>query len=347
MPRQNEVELYGFVDGNPRFKTDKEGNLIEARFILQVTRRKIQVPGKEYVPKFYHPIIKTCNTEMIEKIMDFQPYDMIEILGVYTTQYDKKISRCPNCGSPNKEEGSAAFVTPMSLIKRETKLTKEEAYKLLLDRAETSNRVSVCGTVCGDIKKTEKNNTVFCRYPLAVNRKYRIEGDIAEIHTDYPYVKSCGDKAKTDIATLSLGSTVMIDAGISTRIVSNKHTKCSNCGKDYVWSDYVMELYEYNSEYLFNNRIAKESTLRDLLQKILPTVPIELRLDEINTDDICNYNNKNEIPDELYPYVYSCIIPNADKLIIVISEPIETLSEKIEREEIEDEYEGDEEIWQD
>ena len=99
------------------------------------------------------------------------------------------------------------------------------------------------------------------------------------------------------------------------------------------------ELYAYGVEYLFNNRTGRESCLSDLLVKIPDDTPIELRLDELNSEDICLYENKSEIPDELQEYLFSYVSSSESGkgLVIVVSEPIETLADKIEA----NTYEGD------
>lgn len=144
---------------------------------------------------------------------------------------------------------------------------------------------------------------------------------------------------------LSVGSTVLLDASVQTRLIQNKKSVCKNCGKEYVWTDYITELYAYGVEYLFNNRTGRESCLSDLLVKIPDDTPIELRLDELNSEDICQYENKNEIPDELYEYLFSYVSSNASGkgLVIVVSEPIETLADKIETNTYESDYDPDDE----
>ena len=82
-----------------------------------------------------------------------------------------------------------------------------------------------------------------------------------------------------------------------------------------------------------------------MLVKIPDDTPIELRLDELNSEDICQYENKNEIPDELYEYLFSYVSSNASGkgLVIVVSEPIETLADKIETNTYESDYDPDDE----
>lgn len=332
MARENKAELYGFVHGKVRVTVDKNNVPVEARFLLRTMRRVIEVPGTDYKPRYDVPLIKSRDPKMIEMMMELEEYDMVEILGVVTTLYEPKVSKCPECEAKNIETGELVYITPISIVTRECGNTKEEAYEYLNDRAETSNRVSAIGTVCGEIKDYRKGELYACQYPIAINRKYRIKGDVAENHTDYPYVRSYGERAKRDKETLSIGSTVLIDACVQTRMVQNKKTVCKNCGKEYIWSDYIMELYAYGVEYLFNNKTGKEAALIDLLNKIPDDAPVELRLDELTSEDTCEYENKNEIPDELYGYTFSYITAkkNGEGLVVVVSEPVETLAQKIE-----------------
>lgn len=347
MARENKVELYGFVHGKVKVTVNKDNIPVEAKFLLRTVRRIIEVPGADYKPRYDVPLIKSRDPKMIEQMMNLKPYDMVEILGVVTTLYEPKVSKCPECGTKNIESGELVYITPISIILRETENTKEKAYEYLLARTETSNRVSAIGTVCGELKDYKKGELYACQYPIAINRKYRIKGDVAENHTDHPYVRSYGDRAKRDMDTLSVGSTILLDACVQTRMIQNKKAVCKNCGKNYVWSDYIMELYAYGVEYLFNNRTGKESTLSDLLVKIPEDVPIELRLDSIDSEDICTYENKYEIPDELYEYVFSYISANktGEGLIVVVSEPVETLTQKIENDTYEGDYSEDEDTF--
>ena len=307
MARENKVELYGYVYGKVRVTVNKDKEPVEASVLIRTVRRFIEVPGIDYKPRYDVPLLKSRDPKIIEQMMQLNEYDMIDVLGVITTLYEPKVSTCPECNTKNIETGELVYITPMSIVLRECDNTKEDA--------------------------------------IAINRKYRVKGDVAENHTDYPYVRSYGERAKRDMETLSVGSTVLLDASVQTRLIQNKKSVCKNCGKEYVWTDYITELYAYGVEYLFNNRTGRESCLSDLLVKIPDDTPIELRLDELNSEDICQYENKNEIPDELYEYLFSYVSSNASGkgLVIVVSEPIETLADKIETNTYESDYDPDDE----
>ena len=345
MARENKVELYGYVYGKVRVTVNKDKEPVEASVLIRTVRRFIEVPGTDYKPRYDVPLLKSRDPKIIEQMMQLNEYDMIDVLGVITTLYEPKVSTCPECNTKNIETGELVYIIPMSIVMRECDNTKEDAYEYLLSRAETSNRVSAIGTICAELKDFRKGDLYACQYPIAINRKYRVKGDVAENHTDYPYVRSYGERAKRDMEILSVGSTVLLDASVQTRLIQNKKSVCKNCGKEYVWTDYITELYAYGVEYLFNNRTGRESCLSDLLVKIPDDTPIELRLDELNSEDICQYENKNEIPDELYEYLFSYVSSNASGkgLVIVVSEPIETLADKIETNTYESDYDSDDE----
>ena len=176
-------------------------------------------------------------------MMQLNEYDMIDVLGVITTLYEPKVSTCPECNTKNIETGELVYITPMSIVMRECDNTKEDAYEYLLSRAETSNRVSAIGTICAELKDFRKGDLYACQYPIAINRKYRVKGDVAENHTDYPYVRSYGSVQSVIWKFCQLVLRFCLMQAFRTRLIQNKKSVCKNCGKEYVWTDYITELY--------------------------------------------------------------------------------------------------------
>ena len=124
-----------------------------------------------------------------------------------------------------------------------------------------------------------KDGLIITQYQVALNRKFRIKTDPADLMTDFPWVKSYGDNAVEDKKRLHVGSEIFIDGCLQARSV-NRHAICGQqydeagkplfyengtpvlredengdligCGEKYDWKDRALEMVPYEVEYIAN-----------------------------------------------------------------------------------------------
>ena len=110
------------------------------------------------------------------------------------------------------------YVTPIYLCRREPKTKPEEALELLKKRCEVSNMIMVSVRCAGTPEFYQAESASgYVQYQLAVNRKFRIREDPADLKTDYPWVKAYGSQAISDAKCLQTGSVVYINGALQTR----------------------------------------------------------------------------------------------------------------------------------
>jgi len=177
---------------------------------------------------------------------------MVDIRGVLCTQEVKKTTICGECGHKNTTQGNMVYVTPIYICRRENEVSPEDGLEFLKTRSEASNVAMVIGTLCRDpefyVNEKEK---ISVQYQLAVNRRYRIKEDPADLKTDYPWVKTHGPQAADDAKCLKTGSVVYINGSLQTRDLT-RTTVCENCGNQYTWNESAMEIAPFSTEYLAN-----------------------------------------------------------------------------------------------
>lgn len=253
MAKENLVILHGAIQCAPRIYADSDGNINKAMLYIKVLRRP-SISEKLSANRLFfdNPIILSKNEKLITQMSELEKDDMIDVRGVLTTREVLKSTICPNCTEKNSVEGNTVYVTPIYICRREQKVAPEEALELLKQRCEVSNMVMTIGTLCRDPEFYQaENRSGYVQYQLAVNRKFRIREDPADLKTDYPWVKAYGAQAITDAHCLQTGSVIYINGALQTREV-NRTTICPNCGKTYTWVDAATEIVPYSTEYLTN-----------------------------------------------------------------------------------------------
>ena len=252
MATHNQARLVGFVKGNITIVGQE--NEEKAFFTIRTVHRDVDLYHEE---KFEDIMIfyDGASEQMMNKIRKLEQFDIVDIKGVFNILTMNKTSTCPNCGHKNiKYFTSTTFVYPIHLQKlnalyqayeHDEKLPEE---LLIKHYKEISNQVIICGTVVKKPELKQLKNTVCCRYPLGVNRKYYIKTQ-GEITADYPYIYTFGQQAEDDERHLLQGSTVLVDAFIRTRMVQS-NMKCETCGADYQFPDTATEFIPYSIEYL-------------------------------------------------------------------------------------------------
>jgi single-stranded DNA-binding protein len=249
MAKHNQVILNGQVSIPPRVICDEHGTPVRAMCGVDVMHGTRDFGNNIDNIKYDVPIIMTSESEMIKKIASFKKGDMVEIKGTITTKDVTKRTTCKYCGHKHEKLGNLVCITPIYAEVRETALSDENGKKVLRDRCEISNMVTVIAPLCRDpqLYKTDKGKSV-TTYQLAIRRKFRIKKD-ADVRTDFPWVKSYGLIAENDAKTLRKGSYVFIDGRIQVRQLTRVQ-ECEKCGKTYEWTDSATEIVPYSVEYL-------------------------------------------------------------------------------------------------
>lgn len=256
--RHNNVTLYGQVYKEPRILTDANGKYTRGMCPINVIRGIRDFGNHINNLRYDCPIIMTGDPEKIAEMSTWKLYDMVEIKGTITTKEVNKNTTCPHCKEKNSVEGNVVFISPIYLSVRETGITQEEGLELLKKRIEISNCAMIIGALCRDVETyTNSKGLTTTQYQLAVNRKFRLKDDAAEIRTDYPWVKSYGEIGEDDAKFLHTGSIVLIDGMVQTREV-DRTTVCPHCGESYNWKDNALEIVPYSVEYLQNFTLPEE-----------------------------------------------------------------------------------------
>lgn len=252
MARGNTILLNGQLIDRPRIYVNKDGKYTKAMFSLKVLRRT-HLSDKLVSQKLFFdtPVILTKNVELIQQTVGLRQYDMIELYGVLSTKDVIKTTMCPHCEKKNSHPGTTVYVTPISIERRETGITPEQGLALLKKRCEISNLAIITGTLTRDPQFYDSGINAYAQYNLAVNRRFRIREDAADLKTDYPWVKTFGAQALKDAQGLRKGSLIGIDGALQTRSVE-RTTVCDFCKLEYHWEDFATEIVPYSTEYLAN-----------------------------------------------------------------------------------------------
>ena len=253
MARNNYVFLYGRVTKNPKIVVDNDGNYLRGQCLLTTIRGKRNVGSEELEDyKYDCPIIMTRDPNRIHEMAQWKDKDMVEIKGIICTRDIKRISTCANCKHENVKVGVMLYIEPIYLGRVESGLTDEQCTEKLRAKCEISNQCIVAGNLCNDPTSVRDDSDILhTQYQIALNRKFHVKNDPPDMKTDYPWVKSMGENAKLDSLYLRKGSSVLIDGFIQTRQFKQK-TVCEECGETYTWTNSVIEIVPYSTEYLLN-----------------------------------------------------------------------------------------------
>lgn len=261
MATHNQVRIKGYILNEVKIIGDTENQTEKAFINVRTTHRDIDnFKGERFEDILVY--YDGSDERMMEKIKKLNPFDIIDIKGVFNILTMNKRSHCPSCGEANvKYNGSATFIYPIDIEKCNALMTayehdEELPEKLLVKHyKETSNQALIIGTVVNDPKLKQYKNTACCQYMLGVNRKYYIKTQ-GEITADYPWVYTFGQQAEDDARHLIKGSVILVDGFIRTRKVGVPMV-CENCGAEYEYPDLATEFIPYSVEYL-NNYLTDE-----------------------------------------------------------------------------------------
>lgn len=294
MPHLNKVHLRGRIYQEPTVRTNDDGEYLRAFAYVQTMRNGREV-GDDKRKKFDIIPIVTKTPGVIKELANCKENDIIDIKGVFTTKDNvAKISYCPTCQEDGRDgkntvKGVTGYVTPIAVEKIRDFDNIEDSMEYLVEHREYSNEILFMGNLTKEPKiiKTKDGRVTYTQYQIAADRSYRINTDIPENRTDYPHVKSYGDKAYGDKKALRRGSLVLVDGLLQARQIL-RTTKCPVCGEFYRWGDTTLEIVPYNTEYLNNYRSQEEIAqdekehLNDKLKQILHSeTSTELNIDEV------------------------------------------------------------------
>jgi len=274
MARENSVLLYGQVHSIPTIRV-LNGEPILGVFQLKVIRRPSNSSGFDSKLYVDLPIIRTKNIDMINCIRDLEKGDIITVKGTLTTRETIKKSICAHCGTENASQGNVQYITPIMIRKDISKAFDIDAIENLKKYNEVSNQVFLIGNVCRvPHYYVDETNRTYAQFQLAVNRRYRIHEDPADIKTDYPWVKTFGRQATKDAENLILNSHIYINGALQTREIE-RHLVCSSCSEGYIYKEAVMEVVPYYIGYLANCGNISESEGEEIESKGLENIELD------------------------------------------------------------------------
>jgi single-stranded DNA-binding protein len=267
MAKHNNVVLYGLVTEKPKIVKDENNEPIRCGFSLVAIRGVRDFGNNLDFAKLDTIKVMTFNKELIKNIEKIESLDMVEVKGSFVTKNVNKSFICENCDTKNVSAGTISFINPIYIGIREKVKDKDEALKLLKQKYEISNQVTLIGMLCRDPRlfKTE-NGINITTYQMAVMRKYKVRGELVDNTVDFPWIKTYGKLALSDVQSLSKGAYVFVEGVIQTRDVERK-TICEHCGNECSWNERIEEIVPYAVEYLRNHKPKEDVSAKKIIDK--------------------------------------------------------------------------------
>lgn len=219
MAKKNIVHLVGFV--HEIIKEDK------SMFTLEIRKNS---------KKFIYPLIE-IDGEIEEVKNKIEVGKIVCIEGKITTAPKEIKYPCPNCNYEIHNKYIFTTVTANKVLVMES--TTEEPYM---------NNVILLGTVCKEKEFKYIKGTISpvgnTKYQIAVNRK-------EPNSTDYPWISTFARQAEEDAKRIDIGSQVLIDGVINTRL-NSKECTCEKCLETIQITEHHTEVLGTTVEYLNN-----------------------------------------------------------------------------------------------
>lgn len=259
MAKHNNVFLYGYVKDSPIIISDEKTNTPSRCVFNVLALRGVRDFGNNLdYAKIDSIRVMSFRPDIIKIAQNIKSGTMVEIKGSFTTRNVKKTVNCDRCGEKNSILGSISFVNPIYLGIREKVSGKEEALELLKEKYEISNQATIIGMLCREPKLFITNTELkITTYQMAVMRKYKVHNDNTENAVDFPWIKTYGKLAISDIKALKKGAYVFIDGVIQARNIE-RITDCEACDNEIHWKEMVEEIVPYAVEYLRGHNDIKE-----------------------------------------------------------------------------------------
>lgn len=292
MAKHNQVILNGQVSSQPKLVYDDDGKTIKrVMFGVEVLHGNRDFGNEIDKVKYDVPLVFATDPAIIQKVKNFQKGDIVEIKGTITTKDVVKRTVCKFCGHQHSKLGNVVCITPIFAEVREKGLNDEKGKKIIRDRCEISNLVTVIAPLCREpmLYVTEKG-TPITTYQLAIRRKYYIKDSAKpDVRTDFPWVKSYGHIAQNDAKSLKKGSYVFIDGLIQVRQL-RRYQECEECGKTYEWTDSATEIVPYAVEYLRDFYSVEEIQAREKEESLAA-------IQQVFNEDEISLNRPSDVPD--------------------------------------------------
>ena len=261
MAVHNSVILLGLVRAKPEIVEGLFNPTAAVPVTVVLSERNEGGWMAEGQERYATPLVISSEEAQIEEIKTWKPNDIVQVKGFLATREIDKSAVCPECGTRNrrieacaengvKSGGNRVYVYPIFCEKVRSFETQEDAHVYLIEHQEISNMVTMVGHLTKDpISISSREDRALVRYQIACNRKYCAKGmdEISE-RTDYPWIYSYGDQAKTDMELLQKGSCVLVDGALQTRKYLEPYT-CRKCGYVYNVKGKTLEVLSYSTEY--------------------------------------------------------------------------------------------------
>ena len=260
MARHNDAIIYGFVQRAPDIYISDDPAKPVCKGMTQLLVVKDYRKQNTFIDKinFQNLLIISGNKEQVEQMKRWEQGDMVLVKGAITTKDINKKKTCPHCNNANIRKGNVVFINPIWSDILEKNVSVEEAAEKLKQRSEISNKIMVLGELCTEPKAfTLESGVLLTTYQMQIYRKFMVKETHAEDRVDFPWVKTYGKIAKTNLEYLRNGSTVLIDGYVQTRKIV-KHPTCEFCGKSFDWPDVSVDIVPYSVEFLKNYRTKEE-----------------------------------------------------------------------------------------
>lgn len=243
----NIVNLTGYIPEPPLITFNKKGEFKSIAFSLKTMRytsadeeRRLlgrlqidTIPIYTTSKYFYNKYIQNNGEPLIEQ------FSMVSLSGTLVTENTEKRIRCPNCGKIHVKPLSViVFIEPESLLVFGQVKNEAQGHRYIQSIAFQSNQVLISGRVCtrkDSVYDADKHIPVF-EFQIAARRLRHAKGkgnvpvdfEHLEDETDFPHVKSYGEKSYEYEKALQINSEVIITGAIETREVNPLYT-CDYC----------------------------------------------------------------------------------------------------------------------
>ena len=252
---------------------------VYAMVYITVARSEREVGDRRRYMKCDDPVMITRDPMLIREIETWDVFDIVEIYGQLRSRLIKKTSFCQFCNTRNQVPGALVYIDPFSCEKRCRLGSTSECIQYLAAHREVSNQVLTFGTLCRDPSRRRTGEGLsYTQYQVTLDR-YQSGSIPPAPRPEFPWVRSYGSNAASDLKRLHIGSEVFIDGYLQARSV-NQHTVCGQeydengdpicydngmpmmrvdedgeiigCGKRYDWKDRIVEIVPYETEYIGN-----------------------------------------------------------------------------------------------
>lgn len=244
----NIVNLTGYIPEPPIITFNKKGEFKSVAFSIRTMRytsadEERRLLGRlqiDTIPIYttskyiYNKYIQSNGDPLIGQ------FSTVSLSGTLVTENTEKRIRCPKCGEIHvKPLAVIVFVEPESLIAIGKVRDEAEGRRYIQSIAFQSNQVLISGRVCtrkDNVYDADNHIPVF-EFQIATTRLRHAKGkgnvpvsfEHLEDETDFPHVKSYGEKSYEYEKALQINSEVIITGAIETREVNPLYT-CEHCG---------------------------------------------------------------------------------------------------------------------